>query len=350
MIFRRLKFVFVLLILSGLPAWGAERVQVAVFGLFHPRALTVEALPTSPLTVDASGEQFVIGAGESKAVSIFWASGKLQIHSTNGNMEARRVTFTSRAGGEAEFFLSVPGKLRRRYRGSLVVNAGKELVPVVDVELETAVASVVAAELPANAPMEALKAQAVVSRSYLVSGGHRHAYSDFCDSTHCQFFREPPSAGSPAAQAARATAGLVLMWKGRPFPAMFSASCGGRTHSLAQVGYAAADYPYFPVECPYCHHAPEQWRSTVSAGDAAALSASETARIRTGRRLGWHAVESNTYTKTRTSGQVELNGVGRGHGIGLCQRGAMGMGRAGKDFRTILAWYFPNTLVQESVR
>jgi stage II sporulation protein D len=346
----RLKLV-ALLIVSCVPAWGTERVHIAVFGLFHPRALTVEVLSTSPLVVDAGGKQFVAGVNGPQSVPITWHNGKLQMHSIYENQDASRITFSAHGGGEAEFYLAVPGRMRRRYRGNLVVIAGsRELVPVVDVELETAVASIVAAELPANTPFEALKAQAVVSRSYLVSGGHRHTYSDFCDSTHCQFFREPPSLDSPAVRAARATAGLVLAWKGHSFPAMFSASCGGRTHSLSEVGYTAADYPYFAVECPYCHNSPERWQTSVSAKDAESLANSETARIRAGRRLGWHAVESNTYTKTKTSGGVKLSGIGRGHGIGLCQRGAVSMARAGKGFRSILDWYFPNTTILGSIR
>jgi stage II sporulation protein D len=41
-----------------------------------------------------------------------------------------------------------------------------------------------------------------------------------------------------------------------------------------------------------------------------------------------------------------VSGVGSGHGVGLCQRGAVGMARSGKDFRLILANYFPNTTIE----
>src|SRR6266571_2973368 len=59
---------------------------------------------------------------------------------------------------------------------------------------ETATASVVAAENTPDTPLEALKAQAVAARSYFVAGRGRHHDFDFCDTTHCQFLREPPSA------------------------------------------------------------------------------------------------------------------------------------------------------------
>ena len=85
---------------------------------------------------------------------------------------------------------------------------------MVTMDLETAVASVVAAESPPGAGLESLKAQAVVARSFLVAAHGRHARSDFCDTTHCQFLREPPAEGSLAERAARNTA--VSSWRTRP--------------------------------------------------------------------------------------------------------------------------------------
>ena len=82
-----------------------------------------------------------------------------------------------------------------------MTSAGGELVPVVSMDLETAVASVVAAEQVAGTPLEALKAQAVATRSYFVATRGRHRGFDFCDTTHCQFLREPPASGHPAARA-----------------------------------------------------------------------------------------------------------------------------------------------------
>ncbi len=71
------------------------------------------------------------------------------------------------ASGATEFVASVPGKIARRYAGKLEIRPdARELIIVVAMPLETAVASVVAAESPAHAPMEALKAQAVATRSF----------------------------------------------------------------------------------------------------------------------------------------------------------------------------------------
>jgi len=339
---------FLLLVAASTHASAAVRVRIAVLGLFHPNQLVVEVSPSSPMLVDSGQQQLIAGVGTPQRIAVRRASGNVIVQTAGSQIVGERLTFGARSGGESEFVLVVPRKLRRRYRGNLTITAGKgELIAVIEMELETAVASVLAAELSPDAPLEALKAQAVVSRSFLVSGGPRHPYADFCDTTHCQFLREPPAPASRAALAVHATRGLVLAWKGKPFAAMYSASCGGRTHSLAQVGGQVIDYPYFSVACAYCRRVPEKWSSRVSKTDAAALVPdSEEERVKTGRRLGWNTLPSNTFTKSDAADAVVLNGVGRGHGVGLCQRGAAGMARDGMDFRAILAYYFPNTTVE----
>jgi stage II sporulation protein D len=61
------------------------------------------------------------------------------------------------------------------------------------------------------------------------------------------------------------------------------------------------------------------------------------------RKLGWNTVPSNDFTIKRDDGQVVLEGVGRGHGIGLCQAGAKAMAEHGANFHQILVYYYPNT-------
>jgi stage II sporulation protein D len=155
---------------------------------------------------------------------------------------------------------------------------------------ENAAASIVAAESPPGAHLEACKAQAVVARSFLVAARGRHEGFDFCDTTHCQFLREAPAPGSKAAQAAEETRDLVVAYQGRAIAALYSANCGGKTRTLEDAGWNAEPYPYFAVECP-------------------------------------------------------VKGTVAGHRIGMCQEGAAQLARTGKTFREILAHYFPATTI-----
>ena len=266
----------------------ASIVLVGVFGLFRPSELVVRPVPGQALVVEAGASRMVLEGGRTLRVRAIDLA-----ESTPPALHA-----APRSGGE--FLLSVPGKIERRFRGQLDITVeGGALVAVVAMDREVAVASAVAAESPPGASLEALKAQAVVTRSYYAAARGRHHGFDFCDTTHCQFLREPPPPDSLAAIAAERTRGMVLGYRGATVATMFSASCGGRTRALANP--APGEYPYFAVDCVYCRRGP---------------------RVRC------------SYCDPR--------GEGAGHGYGLCQTGAKGMADAGASFREILRHYFPN--------
>jgi peptidoglycan hydrolase-like amidase len=91
----------------------------------------------------------------------------------------------------------------------------------------------------------------------------------------------------------------VLAFRGAPIPAFYSASCGGRTRTLADAGLqAAGGYPYFSVDCAY-------------------------------------------------SARRHVAGDRNGHGVGLCQEGAAVMAaESGAAFVDILQHYYPGTTLK----
>jgi len=252
----------------------AATVRVSVFGLFHPVEIEVRPAHGAALVVESDGRSEVLEGAHSKALR-----------------GAARVS--GRDGAPASFVLMVPRKIQREYFGRLEVRPSGhgDLLAIVEMDREIAVASVVAAELPEAEPEDAMKAMAVIARSFLAGARGRHDGFDFCDTTHCQFLRAPPAESSLAARATRETRDLVVVYQDRVVPALYSANCGGHTRSLAEAGWAVGDYPYFPVEC-LVHGAPS------------------------------------------------------GHRIGLCQQGAAEMARRGASFRQIIASYFPGTAVE----
>lgn len=323
-------------------------VRVGVLGLFHPHEFVLSAAAGSALVVHVGEERIVLEKSsgvDSAAIRI--SDHDLVVTAGARFMRAPTLTVNGRKNEPVDFVLAVPEKIRRHYHGTLEIRLSAGiLTAIVIMDRETAVASVVAAESMPESPVEALKAQAVATRSYLVASRGRHHGFDFCDTTHCQFLRDPPPPDSAAAKATAATRGLVLAYDSRPIAAMYTRSCSGRTRTPAEVGLSAAAYPYFSVECEHCRTHPARWSSRISAQDAVSLhSSNESARLNIDRRLGWNAVPSNSFVVKTDHNQVILEGTGEGHGIGLCQSGAQAMAEAGADFRQILSHYYPNTTI-----
>ncbi|MGB9239386.1 MAG: SpoIID/LytB domain-containing protein, partial [Terriglobales bacterium] len=231
----RIQLAIAIAALAGTSLSSAENVRIGVLGLFHPREFTLSAADGNAIVIHAGHESFVLERSSGKNTAQIRVAGNvIAVRFGTHIVETSELTVTSRSSGAADFILAVPGKITRHYRGTLQlkpVSGTGELVAVVDMDLETAVASVVAAESLPGAPLEALKAQAVAARSYFVAGKGRHSEFDFCDTTHCQFLREPPAPGSASDEAASATRGLVMVYQSQPFAAMYTRSCSGHTRT-----------------------------------------------------------------------------------------------------------------------
>lgn len=264
-------------------------------------------------------------------------------------------------------------------------------------ELEEYLVGVVAAEMPASFELEALKAQAVVARTYTVTqmlafggkGCSKHPGADICtDSTHCQAWESTEhSLGKwPVAeantylnklrQAVRQTAGEVALHNGRTIDAVFHAHCGGHTENSEDVWTTALPY-LRGRSCPYCSDT--RWSKTEhtfsgaefaqkilpyvsavpvsSAGrpllDAAVRTSS--GRIRqlsiagetvSGRDFRSALKLPSTNVTWQVSGDnVIFTAKGYGHGVGLCQYGADGMARAGKTYTEIIGYYYTDVTI-----
>lgn len=323
-------------------------VRVGVLGLFHATQLRVSSLQGSALILSSGKKSIVLEKSSGVDTAIADLAGDEVVVSAGVSVfRASKLTVAGRNNEPVDLVLAVPGKIFRRYHVTLEITPrGGTLDAIIAIDRELAVASVVAAENTSDTPVEALKAQAVASRSYFVASHGRHHVFDFCDTTHCQFLGQPPPPESAAAKATDATKGLVLGYESRPIAAMYTRSCSGRTRTPAEVGLSTDFYPYYPVECKHCRTHPARWSSRISLQDAAALRASsESARLAVDRRLGWSAVRSNDFIAKSERDEIVLQGVGQGHGIGLCQSGAKAMAEEGSDFRKILSYYYPNTAV-----
>jgi hypothetical protein len=346
-----IKPVLSILLLAAPLAAAQQQVRFGVLGLFHLHELQLEQGDVQVLSVAANGSAatpaFVLNGEPGHRQLIFRAEGDRVIA---GSRSAVGWTATARGGEDAALRLTVPGKLHRVYWARLIVTAHNgELRAVACMDRETAVASIVAAEMDSNAPIEALKAQAIATRSFLAAGS-RHLNFDFCDTTHCQFLKSPPPAMSRVSVAVEATRGMLIAYRGKPLAAMYSSRCGGHTHSLREVGLDPSqssdeDYPYYGVPCAWCLRHPFVWRSRIGDSKHAPKSGNEYQRIKAARQWGWSAVPGSDFTAAKDTSGWQLEGHSIGHSVGMCQHGAIGMAQSGASFREILSLYYPNTLL-----
>jgi stage II sporulation protein D len=341
-----------LLLLAASPATAQQEIRFGVLGLFHPRELVLEPEGGQVLSVAAQGAAgnlaLVLNGEPGHRRIVFRAEGGRVVADSRS---AVSWTASARDGSAITFRLTVPGKLNRVYSGRLTIQGRNgELMAVVAMDRETAVASIVAAEMVESAPMEALKAQAVATRSFLAAG-RRHIDFDFCDTTHCQFLKSPPALTSRVASAVQATRGLVIAFRGKPLAAMYSSRCGGQTRSLRDVGLQDASsapgeaYPYYAVPCQWCQQHPFTWQSRIGSSGHAPQPGNEGKRIAQARQWGWSAIPGSDFAATADGAGWRLEGHSLGHGVGMCQSGAAGMAASGVSFREILSHYYPNTLL-----
>lgn len=315
----------------------AETVSVSVLGLFHPTRLMLESADR-PLQLQLDEAQLA----SPHPVAIELRDGSIRVRTPQFRGHGAAVT------ANGAFTLLIPGELERRYEGALRIEpAGEQLRAVVSMDLDSAVAAVLAQESSGELQRSALDAQAIVSRSFLAAGG-RHAGFDFCDTTHCQWLGAAQGPRTAFAQAARRTRGLVIEFGGQVVEALFSRRCGGRTRTLTAIGLTPAGYPYHAVECDACRRKPGEWERDLPRSEARELEqhpGKESSRLAVARRLGWSAAPSNRYDWTVRGDRLLLRGRGEGHGVGLCQAGARELAARGFSARQILGVYFPNTSV-----
>lgn len=255
--------------------------------------------------------------------------------------------------------------------------------------LEEYVAGCVAAELGTSttvtpALVRMYQVQAILCRTYASANAGRHAADgyDLCATSHCQLYRLPRP-GAPATRfiqgAVDATGGLVIEYDGRPIQALYHADCGGRTSAAAAV-WGGRPEPYLiSVIDPLCQTG-SRWRLAIERGrlrdllnrtprtavgpkldgvevtardeaeraTTVVLSGTQSQKIRGEEfraavmlELGPQSMRSTRFWIGREGDLFVIEGSGSGHGVGLCQAGAMSRAEAGESPDAIIRYYYP---------
>ena len=353
------------------------------------------------LTTPDGGGIAVLAAGSAATVTANPAGLQLRVPGE----PAREVASLAAAAPDTAF-VRLNG---REYRGRLLLSATPAGVLAVNaLDLESYVQGVVGAEMGRRTEQDlsALRAQAVVSRTLGLKALGRwrlrgyDLVSTVADQAYAGIGFESPVSTLAVVQ----TRGEILTWQGQPIDVFFHSTCGGRTADGVEV-FAGADRPYlrsFRDEDAgghaWCAISPrfrwqESWsgealartlRETLPAAGGSAELAGRLRDVRvldrtpTGRvarlefagaggslvvtgpvaRLVLRTADGSILRSANFNLQVTRSGnrivrldavgSGAGHGVGMCQWGAIGRARAGFSYQDILSAYFPGTAISRT--
>ena len=295
----------------------------------------------------------------------------------------------------------------KRYRGELVITATDSGMLVVNrLPMDDYLRGVVPLEIGNRTAAEfaAVQAQAVAARTYAYKHLNDARAFDMYSTVQDQVYGGVDAEKPQADTAIITTADVVVLYNGQPIVTPYHSTCGGSTAAVSEVWYNQSDEPYLrPVSdrIPgsdhfYCDPSPRfSWtqsfdgpglRTVMEKYLAAYTTAPKTGvgritdireqgRTTSGRVAaltvqtdsGTYTLRANdirfvlrdpkgailnstffSFTRDTNGGEVSnltVNGRGYGHGIGMCQWGAIGRARAGQNYRTILETYYQGTTI-----
>jgi len=247
------------------------------------------------------------------------------------------------------------------------------------IPMESYIATLLSKEMNGTWPVEALKAQAVAARTYAYQRINDESFYHLESSEKDQVSGTFLDITEETLIAARATQGEILVGpSGKITPAFFHSKCGGKTYRPDQV-WGGVEEGYQQVECSFCHKTGRKpWRHELGKDKLTEMlntvleryyadriqnkkeirvvkDSPEKSELRfySGSKLhmvkkaylrhlfGRELLPSNNYTLKENSKGFEVHGAGYGHGVGMCQLGALELAKRGYTYKQILSHYYP---------
>lgn len=342
------------------------RAEPILIGLLHASDFVRATITIAQgeYTLSAGDEQILLAKGEQ--VDITASSGQVSVF-FRGQNYAGNSRIRLSANGYGEFTIKPAGfKANGRiYREDLIaLPVSGRLQLVNSIELEDYVSGVIEAESGKGHDIEYYKVQAVISRTYALNNLVRHSAEGFnlCDATHCQVYHGRARSENLAEEASEATRDIVIVDANiRLITAAFHSNCGGRTVNAEDVW--TKPVPYLTSrEDTFCIRMPHStWEKTITAerwnnyleskrSDYQGLSGIQTTQpvfvadstfcIPLRQMREDLKLRSTNFELEKTGHEIRFFGQGFGHGVGLCQEGAMRMAMLDYCYEDIIHFYY----------
>jgi stage II sporulation protein D len=272
-------------------------------------------------------------------------------------------------------------KNEKLYSGELNISSNKGFIFALNIlELEDYLPGVLEAEVGVNRPAEYYKVQAIICRTYTLSHLRRHEMEDFnlCDREHCQAFKGFSKLGTELQKGVQKTNGIVIVDNDfMLITAAFHANCGGQTVNSEDVWNKKLDY-LRSIKDTFClreksafwskEFSEESWIQKMFklcnnySVESDSLFLNGKANFVQKSRQSFYdlnpscqiplkdmrnllELKSTFFNAEFRNGQILLHGRGFGHGVGLCQDGAIKMSKLGYSYKSILHFYYQNVSI-----
>jgi stage II sporulation protein D len=365
----RYILVLLVLILAMMPWTGMSSTDAAVLD----ETIRIAIIKAAPeVTVDGDGLLITSGTGEAVVFSL-----PVTVKPVKDRLMVEGKLFRSLifSASSAVIVNNKP------YRGLAELSYSDKGVLVINqLPLEDYLVGLINCEISSAWPIEAVKAQAVIARTYALNrkaarvNALYHMESSVIDQVYDGCLIED----SRARRAVSETAGEVLSYGGTVIQAYYHSACGGKTEAAENVW--GASLPYLKgVECQYCitSVSPPAWEQRLPLIEiedrlrAAGYKLSGLTDIKPGvlnsrgrlkqvilvasrgglsltgdqfrKAVGYGVIKSTRFTVNISQGEASFSGTGNGHGVGLCQWGAKQRALDGFGYREILSYYYPGT-------
>ena len=277
----------------------------------------------------------------------------------------------------------LPFLKKRKYEGDFEIHVEKEMLKIINsLDIEDYLKGVIESESGANLDFEYYKVQAVISRTYALKYWDRHDTEGYnmCNTTHCQVYGLKRRGSILIDSAVRQTNGLVMKTEKNDFyPTFFHANCGGQTSETDLVWNEKIDY-FNSFKDTFCLKTKQaNWEQVIPIKkwndflkqkynlqvDSDTIMAMMS-NFEQKNRLGFYLNPSfgiplrdlrtefnlkSTFFSTQVKDDfIYLKGKGNGHGVGLCQEGAIIMASIGYDYKQILGYYYSKMHLERNIK
>jgi stage II sporulation protein D len=323
-----------------------------------------------------NGEIIGLNKGEPVVITVY--NGKLAVKTRySKGFVCDSVSFKANTD-EDSFSLRINGQspVKQYYSGDLQCFSDMGTILMINTcDIEKYISGVVKAEGGSGKNAEYFKSQAVIARTYMYRYFDKHNADRYnvCDNTHCQAFNGV-SDDTLINRAALETRGLVILdHDSSLIISAFHSNCGGETASPEDVWLTSQPY-LKQIRDTFCLSSRNAvWEKRISlidwlgvlkkygytgnTDDPAVFRFSQLSR-KSDYKSGAFSVPFRTlrnemnlrssFFSVEPSGEfIILKGRGYGHGVGLCQEGAMAMAANGKNFTEIIGFYYFGVLITD---